>query len=140
METYEQKYKCAIKQAKKELEAYDSLDCDAARQIFRLFPELEESKDDRIKKEIIRYLDRKIISSNFDEDIATFKGWIDWLKKQGKQSPVEELKQEQKEQTINKACEWLKENIYNRVYKCNDGLSFPTATFLADFKKAMEDK
>ena len=44
----------------------------------------------------------------------------------------------QKEQTINKACEWLKENIYNRVYKCNDGLGFPTAVFLADFKKAME--
>ena len=46
----------------------------------------------------------------------------------------------QKEQTINKACEWLKENIYNRVYKCNDGLGFPTAAFLAEFKKAMEDK
>lgn len=46
----------------------------------------------------------------------------------------------QKEQTINKACEWLKENIYNRVYKCNDGLGFPTAAFLEEFKKAMEDE
>ena len=46
----------------------------------------------------------------------------------------------QKEQDTNKACEWLKENIYNRVYKCNDGLGFPTAAFLEEFKKAMEDK
>ena len=46
----------------------------------------------------------------------------------------------QKEQDINKAYEWLKENIYNRVYKCNDGLGFPTAAFLEEFKKAMEDK
>ena len=46
----------------------------------------------------------------------------------------------QKEQLINKACEWLKENIYHRVYKCNDGLGFPTATFLEEFKKAMDDK
>lgn len=46
----------------------------------------------------------------------------------------------QKEQLINKTCEWLKENIYNRVYKCNDGLGFPTAAFLEEFKKAMEDK
>lgn len=46
----------------------------------------------------------------------------------------------QKEQDINKACEWLKENIYHRVYKCNDCLGFPTAAFLEEFKKAMEDK
>ena len=83
METYEQKYKYAIKQAKKELEACGSLDCDAARQIFRFFPELAESKDERIRKEIICYLDREITLSNFGGDIATFKGWIDWLKKQG---------------------------------------------------------
>ena len=80
---YEQKYKFAIEQAKKELDACDFMNCDAARQIFRLFPELAESKDERIKKEIIRYLDRKIISSDFGGDIATFKGWIDWIKKQG---------------------------------------------------------
>ena len=45
----------------------------------------------------------------------------------------------QKDKLLAKACEWLKENIYNRVYKCNDGLGFPTAAFLEEFKKAMEE-
>lgn len=48
MENYKQKYEAAIKQAKQELEACGSLNCDAARQIFRLFPELEELKESNI--------------------------------------------------------------------------------------------
>lgn len=42
-------------------------------------------------------------------------------------------------QMLDKACEWLKENIYNRVYKCGDDLGFPTAQFIEDFRKAMEE-
>ena len=40
---------------------------------------------------------------------------------------------------VEKACEWLKENIYHRVYECGDRLGFPTADFIKDFRKAMED-
>ena len=40
---------------------------------------------------------------------------------------------------IEKAIEWLRENIYNRVYECGDKLGFPTADFIEDFKKAMEE-
>ena len=39
---------------------------------------------------------------------------------------------------VNKACEWLKENIYHRVYECGDRLGFPTADFIKDFRKAMK--
>lgn len=39
---------------------------------------------------------------------------------------------------IEKACEWLKYNIYHRVYECGDRLGFPTAEFLKDFRKYME--
>lgn len=39
---------------------------------------------------------------------------------------------------IEKACEWLKENIYHRVYECGDKLGFPTADFIKEFRKAME--
>ena len=39
---------------------------------------------------------------------------------------------------IEKACEWLKDNIYHRVYECGDRLGFPTANFIGDFKKYME--
>ena len=40
---------------------------------------------------------------------------------------------------IEKACEWLRENIYHRVYECGDRLGFPTADFIKDFRKAMEE-
>ena len=40
---------------------------------------------------------------------------------------------------IDNACEWLKENIYHRVYECGDRLGFPTADFIKDFRKAMEE-
>ena len=40
---------------------------------------------------------------------------------------------------IDKACEWLRENIYHRVYECGDRLGYPTADFIKDFRKAMED-
>lgn len=43
-----------------------------------------------------------------------------------------------KQQLIDDACEWLKENIYHRVYECGDRLGFPTADFIEDFRKAMQ--
>lgn len=44
-----------------------------------------------------------------------------------------------KQGVIDKACEWLRENIYHRVYECGDRLGYPTADFLKDFRKAMEE-
>ena len=41
---YERKYKEALEKAEKELQACGSTDCDAAKQIFRLFPELKKCK------------------------------------------------------------------------------------------------
>ena len=43
------------------------------------------------------------------------------------------------EYAVDKACEWLRENIYHRVYECGDRLGYPTADFLKDFHKAMEE-
>ena len=43
-------YDEALEIAKKELQCCGTLDCDAARQIFRLFPELNVSKDERIRR------------------------------------------------------------------------------------------
>ena len=54
---YEKKYKEALEQAKKELMACGNMDCDAARLIFRLFPQLRESEDDRIRKFICGIID-----------------------------------------------------------------------------------
>lgn len=73
---YEQKYKEALVKAQKELQYCGDLDCDAARQIFRLFPELRESDDERIIKEIISFLDRFCANINKNQ-------WIAWLEKRG---------------------------------------------------------
>ena len=51
------RYDEALNRAKKELDTCGSQDCDAARQIFRLFPELKESEDEKIKNEIIKFLE-----------------------------------------------------------------------------------
>jgi len=83
MESYEEKYKQAIEAAKRELHYCGSLDCDAARQIFRLFPELKESEDEKIirtLKEIVNWGCAKNISV---ENNVELKDCLAWLEKQG---------------------------------------------------------
>ena len=81
---YEKLYKEALKKAKKELSTCGSENCDAARQIFRLFPELKESWDERIRNELLDYL--KCFIPHHDIDLVKkSKEWIDWIEKQGKQ-------------------------------------------------------
>ena len=86
---YEKKYKEALERAKKELDTCGSQDCDAARQIFRLFPELKESEDEKVRKALIEMV----------HDTAGDELWVDynvhkeealvWLEKQGERKPIE---------------------------------------------------
>ena len=82
MENYEQKYKEAIEKAKKELQTCGSTDCDAARQIFRLFPELKESEDERIRNEIIQSIQDNMCIIHKDKCIA-------WLEKQKEENFID---------------------------------------------------
>lgn len=79
---YEERYKQAIEAAKRELHCCGSLDCDAARQIFRFFPELRESEDEKISKEITSFLENVGVEEikKIPRDISE---WFTWLKKQG---------------------------------------------------------
>ena len=45
----------------------------------------------------------------------------------------------QKEMSINKACEYLKDNIWRNLYFVNGEAGFPTAEFIKGFRKAMEE-
>ena len=72
--------------AKKELKACGDLDCDAARQIFRFFPELEEGEDERIRKAIIN-----VFASHKNYEVffgVSVEDILAWLEKQGKQKPA----------------------------------------------------
>ena len=86
--TIEQKAKAygeAIEQAKKELTTCGDINCDAARQIFRLFPELKESENERIRKEIIDFLELPHPQFVGKRDHKT---WIAWLEKQGEPKEI----------------------------------------------------
>ena len=72
---YEHKYKQALERAKEELRVCGSQNCDAARQIFRFFPELKENNDERIKREILELVS---IAGNGNQ----FEEIKDWLEKQ----------------------------------------------------------
>lgn len=72
---YEEKYKQALERARKELRVCGSQDCDAARQIFRFFPELNVSEDERIKREILELVSIACNGNQFEEI-------KDWLEKQ----------------------------------------------------------
>lgn len=47
-----------------------------------IFPELKESEDERIRKDIIFFLTRNTLL--FGDDINKYISWIAWLEKQGK--------------------------------------------------------
>ena len=74
-------YDEALEQAKKQLNTCGSIDCDAARQIFRFFPELKESEGDRIRKEMIFYFQEEIPQCSIQEHADKMKEFITWLEK-----------------------------------------------------------
>ena len=94
MEDYKTKYEIAINQAKEELKACGDLNCDAARQIFRFFPELKESGDEKIRKMLVEQMERWhkcAIENNVVQDIKDSADAIAWLEKQDPKKHEEEL-------------------------------------------------
>lgn len=86
-----QKYENALERCKKEFNfnnlAYSHEEI--KQKLERIFPELKESEDERIRKAIIEYLEQ----SQFGEehyliDDNVVRGYISWLEKQGEQKPT----------------------------------------------------
>lgn len=74
------RYEEALERAKKELQACGSTDCDAYKQIIRLFPELAESDGERIRIELIEFV----------KSCGGFKQeYIAWLEKQKSIEPID---------------------------------------------------
>lgn len=88
---YEKKYKEALERAK-DVHTYYCDDRDQLRKIESIFPELKESEDERIRKELIEH-----IKANKEADFILFKKFspndiIAWLEKQDKQNPTDNTK------------------------------------------------
>ena len=77
---YEQKYKEALRKATQE---YDSAKTEGTKNVIEtIFPELAESEDEKIRKEIISYLSDKGTKSPFEQEERDCDRWISWLEKQ----------------------------------------------------------
>lgn len=48
-------------------------------------------------------------------------------------------KPKEKKVSLDKVCDYIKQNLYKHLYVYNGEAGFPTAQFLTDLRKAMED-
>ena len=103
MENYEEKYKKALGRAIAQQETYIHLgNVSAAKAIENIFPELRESEDERIRKELIERFNWELKGAEEQDaagcsrqkDIAMFKRGLAWLEKQGEQKPADSYCQE----------------------------------------------
>lgn len=107
MKTVEQKAKAYNKAVKEASIAYKDGDKYLKATLERIFPELIEPDDERIRKDIIRVLKGEISFTSEKEN----EKYITWLEKQGKLNPYS-----MKETTWNKEDE---ENMNNVLYILN---------------------
>ena len=80
-------YKEKLEEAKR---LYESANVDQKHVIETLFPELKESEDERVRKELIAFLKENYETGRADEtwDLNGIERWIAWIEKQGKQKPI----------------------------------------------------
>ena len=74
------------------LDKTDLIKGELKENVERIFPELAESEDEKIRKEIITYFKLKEEAAQKAEYFQSERGfsrWIAWLEKQGEQKPVE---------------------------------------------------
>lgn len=85
LEDKAQRYDEAIKVAKSKIKN-DKNHVLYEDDIIEIFPELKESKDEKIRKEIINYFECQ--SRDEPERKGIHNRWIDWVEKQGEQKPL----------------------------------------------------
>lgn len=117
---YKQKYEEALERAK----MYQGMVVlPAESMIETIFPELAESEDEKVRKELIKVFSNRekyLIDQSFGD--ITVSEVLAWLEKQGKR------------EMLDKACEWLENNLLNYWQQINTDSS----KFIEDFRKAME--
>lgn len=93
---YKEKYLKGLERAKKTLDSLDEnyrcheLTKDDIRSIYsRLFPELAESEDERIRKELIFFLEEEIPQCSIKEHADKLKAFVSYLEKQKEQKQID---------------------------------------------------
>lgn len=103
---YEEKYKEALERAK------------AGKPIDEVFPELKESEDERIRKELISYFEQ---FTNEELRGVNISDWIDWLKKPKEQKPTNSEKpkewSEEEKEMLNSAIKFVEHCAFSTIGK-----------------------
>ena len=83
---YKQKYEDALERCKKEFDFSNLVYPRTKQKLERIFPELKESEDERIRKNCIHFLELQKThhAATFEIDEC-----ISWLEKKGVQKPAE---------------------------------------------------
>lgn len=93
MEDYKEKYEQALEKAKicyKDLSNLDGVVATMSKDFFEeVFPELKESEDERVRKELINFFKNHMDSVY--EEISDNNVVIAWLEKQGEQKPIDKV-------------------------------------------------
>lgn len=86
MEDYKEKYEQAIENIKKIKDANKD-NKELVDFIEYKYPELKDSEDEKIRKELIKYLESRLHTS-FNQEAKICKDGIAWLEKQGEFKPI----------------------------------------------------
>jgi hypothetical protein len=88
MELYEKKYKEALERMKSWARG-EHPECftEAQKAAEFIFPELKESEDEKIRKELLAYCKNRAEKYHNDPKYKNISAWIAWLEKQGEQKP-----------------------------------------------------
>ena len=106
MDNYEERYRAALERARELSKTVTGANYEY------IFPELKESEDERIRKELIEH-----IKANYEADYVLFKKFspddvIAWLEKQGERKSTEDAKKLDADKVI----AWLVANVCNFEY------------------------
>ena len=141
---YEKKYKEVLSRAKAMIKVAANQD-EAIGFANTIFPELKESEDERIRKELLEFLDELSKlgkNTNFDRwSKSDCADWIAWLEKQGKQKPVFEIKTPEESLDIDSATynKIVDECIYGEQKPADKIEPFDKYEGLTDFERTLAD-
>ena len=106
---YEQKYNEALERAR-EVYTYYSDDTEQLRKLESIFPELVEDDDEKIRNEIIHFLESSVNQMTLQQNADFANRWLPWLEKQKNvKADVELIKQ----QVLNLIDDRITENCAN---------------------------
>lgn len=109
---------------------YKTANADQKYLLESLFPELFVSEGERIKREIVRYINLHLNDERKSDE------WIAWIDKQGDNKSKQNAYEQGYKDAIDKACKWLNDKhplYWSQVNADN------TDRFIRLFIKAMEE-